>query len=86
MTRAGPFRQELVFAGDIRQTHLDLLIYRRIDKVKKREERAESVPESCVRIEISVAYLSVVRAVVNRLSRSIDLIELAREQKASVET
>ena len=85
LSRNGPFRQELILPGYICKSKLNLFIYRRIHKVQEREESSECIPETGVGIEVAVTYLSVVRTVMNRLARGIDLIEFTREKQTSVQ-
>jgi hypothetical protein len=80
VSRTGPLRQEFIFACDVGETLLNLLIHRRVYKIKEREECAECVPESCVCIEITVTDLSVIWTVVNRFAGLVDFVELAREK------
>ena len=85
MSGACPLWEEAVLLRDVCKAELNLLIYRRIYKVEEREECAECIPETGVGVEISVADLSVVRAVVYRLASLVEFVELAREEGRSVE-
>ena len=84
MSRACPLRKEAILLCDVCKTKLNLLIYRRIHKVKEREECTECIPETGIGVEISVADLSVVRAVVYRLADLVEFVELAWEEGRSV--
>ena len=64
---------------NVRQTHLNLSVHRRIYEVQEREEGSECVPETGVCVKISVADISIVRAVMIRLTLGIHLIEFSRE-------
>ena len=84
VARTGPFREEFILARNVCKALLNLLIHRWIHKVKKREECAESVPESGVCIKVTVADLSVVWTVVDRLALWGYLVEFAREESRSI--
>ena len=85
MAWTGPFRKEFILTCNVCKALLNLLIDRRIYEVQEREECAESIPESCVCIEVSVTDLSVVWAVMDRLACWGNLIEFAWKKKASVQ-
>ena len=71
---ACPLWKEFIFAGYIRKALLNLLIYRRIYKIEQREESSESVPETGIGVEIAVADLSVVWAIMNRIAVLVNFV------------
>ena len=85
MSRTRPLRQESALQISIDQTLLDFHALLRIDKVHKREQASEGVPESGVGRHVAGLHLAVVRAVVDALAIGIDLGQIAGEQERAIQ-
>ena len=81
-----PFRQEAALLVSVGKTFLHLLVLRRINEIKKREETAECIPETGIGIHISWKNLAIVRAVMHYIAVGVNLPERTWEKHRAIKT
>ena len=85
VTGAGPFGQETALQPGIHQAFLHLGFLVGVDQVQQGEQAPESIPETGVAEQITLAYLSVERTVMDPLALGVDFGEVAGEEHGPVE-